>query len=147
MAITDTNGNECADHELQLIYRLGERCPAIPSITGVLTYPEFIKLVRWCIADQLPPPDLHSARAAFPSLRYRSDERVLACLNFLKGDPEVRSALGGCGCWRGKDIPDGQTVSPCPHCSGPDDHRGLVKTPNEPREWSAYIGRYGGFAV
>ncbi len=46
MSIIDTNRNECTHAELQLIYEGADLCPALPSITGVLTYPETIKLAK-----------------------------------------------------------------------------------------------------
>ena len=35
----------------------------------------------------------------------------------------------------------------CPHCGGPDDHRGLSGTDPLRREWAACLGRYGGYAA
>lgn len=95
MSILDSMGNECSQGDLDLIYSMGERCPEIPSMSGVLTPPELIKLARWCVSDGVVAPDLTMARAAFPTLRYRSDGKVNAALDFLKTDPEVAAALRG----------------------------------------------------
>ena len=90
MSIVDTSGNECTHAELQLIYEWADLCPALPSITGVLTYPETIKLAKWCL---VATPTLALARQAFPSLRFRKDETVAAALDFFRTEPAVRNGL------------------------------------------------------
>ena len=37
------------------------------------------------------------------------------------------------------------TDAACPHCGGPDDHRGTAVADPGRREWAACIGRYGDF--
>ena len=93
MSVMDTNGNECTARELDLVYSMGDRCPAIPSLSGVLTPPELIKLARWCVADGTARPSLATARRAFPTLAYRSDEKVQSALDFLRSDDEVSAVL------------------------------------------------------
>ena len=90
MSIIDTNGNECTHAELQLIYEWADLCPALPSITGVLTYPETIKLAKWCL---VAAPTLALARQTFPPLRFRRDETVVAALDFFRTEPPVRNGL------------------------------------------------------
>lgn len=90
MSITDTNGNECTRAELQLIYEWADLCPALPNITGVLTYPKTIKLAKWCL---VATPTLALARQAFLSLRFRKDETVVAALDFFRTEPSVRNGL------------------------------------------------------
>ncbi len=94
MTIMDTMGNECTQAEMDLIYRIGERCRAIPSIGGVLTPPQIIQLAKWCQLMEFGPPDLVAARKAFPTLAYRKDAIVSAALNFLTKDLEVMETLG-----------------------------------------------------
>ena len=60
------------------------------SGTDVLTYPETVKLAKWCL---VATPTLALARQAFPSLRFRKDETVLAVLDFLRTEPAVRNGL------------------------------------------------------
>ena len=90
MSIIDTSGNECTHPELQLIYEWEDLCPALPSITGVLTYPETIKLAKWCL---VATPTLALARQTFPSLRIRKDETVAAVLDIFRTEPSVRNGL------------------------------------------------------
>ena len=90
--VTDTQGNECTIVELHLIYAIAEECPGVPNLTGVLSYPEFIKMARWCLlaGGTLMADD---ARKAFPLLRYRKAETVQSVLDFLVGSERVRSVL------------------------------------------------------
>ena len=90
MSIIDTSGSECTHAELQLIYEWADLCPELPSITGVLTYPETIKLAKWCL---VAAPTLALARQTFPSLRFRRDETVAAALDFFRTEPSVRNGL------------------------------------------------------
>ena len=90
MSISDTNGNECTQAELNLIYEWAEICPVLPSITCVLTYSETIKLAKWCLVGT---PTIELAHRTFPTLRFRRDETVTAVLDFFSTEQAVRDAL------------------------------------------------------